>query len=70
MAGPGDMLDKDDILVLYGPNRNIKKFLKDDLPKIKSIPNGHNADGITCFLQGRGIPTNACGSTESTGFHR
>jgi len=30
VAGPGDMLDKDDILVLYGANRNIKKFLKDD----------------------------------------
>lgn len=30
VAGPNYILDKADILVLYGANRDIKKFLKDD----------------------------------------
>ena len=30
VAGPNDMLKKNDILVVYGANKDIKRFLKDD----------------------------------------
>lgn len=30
VASPNDVLNKDDILVVYGANKDIKKFLKDD----------------------------------------
>lgn len=30
VAGPNNVLNKDDILVVYGANKNIKQFLKDD----------------------------------------
>lgn len=30
VASPNNVLNKDDILVVYGSNKNIKKFLKDD----------------------------------------
>jgi trk system potassium uptake protein TrkA len=30
VANPDSMLNKDDIIVVYGSNKDIKKFLKDD----------------------------------------